>query len=202
MRILILFAHPRLEKSRANKALLAAIPPSPLITLHDLYEQYPDFNVDVEREQQLLLDHDVILWHHPFYWYSCPPLLKQWIDLVLSFGWAYGPGGNKLQGKYIFNVITTGGAAEAYQHEGNNRFTIHEFLYPFNQTVKLCKMNYLPPFVVQGTHRLTNERLQQHAADYGKLLTLFANTTLNPQPSTLNPDNLQHFTFLNELLNE
>ncbi|MDH4069676.1 MAG: NAD(P)H-dependent oxidoreductase, partial [Ignavibacteria bacterium] len=82
-KILILFAHPRLEKSHVNAALLEAIPDRPDILLHDLYEEYPDFNIDIAREKQLLTDHEIIVWHHPFYWYNAPPLLKQWIDMVL-----------------------------------------------------------------------------------------------------------------------
>src|SRR5687767_1197669 len=96
-RVLIIFAHPRFEKSRANNALVGALRGIDGVTFHDLYERYPDFNVDLEFEKQLLLDHDVIIWHHPFYWYSAPPLLKQWIDIVLEFGWAYGPGGVALK---------------------------------------------------------------------------------------------------------
>jgi glutathione-regulated potassium-efflux system ancillary protein KefG len=170
MKTLILFAHPRLEKSKINHALLARVPKHADLTFNDLYENYPDFNIDINREKELLLAHDVILWQHPFYWYSCPPLLKQWIDLVLEFEWAYGPGGTALQGKMIFNVITTGGAPEAYQHEGRNRFTVNEFLAPFDQTATLCKMIYLPPFVVQGTHRLSDEKLKAEADQYEKLL--------------------------------
>jgi glutathione-regulated potassium-efflux system ancillary protein KefG len=172
MKTLILFAHPRLEKSKINRALLSRIPRHADLTFHDLYETYPDFNIDIEREKELLLRHDLIIWQHPFYWYSCPPLLKQWIDLVLEFEWAYGPGGNALQGKIIFNSITTGGAAEAYEHEGRNRFTVREFLAPFDQTAHLCKMIYLPPFVIQGTHRLTDDKLQQGLNQYEKLLKL------------------------------
>jgi glutathione-regulated potassium-efflux system ancillary protein KefG len=179
MKTLILFAHPRLEKSRSNKALLARIKPSPHLTFNDLYERYPDFNIDIEREKELLLAHDVIIWQHPFYWYSCPPLLKQWIDLVLEFGWAYGPGGNALAGKIVFNSITTGGAAEAYQHEGRNRFTVREYLHPFDQTALLCKMTYLPPFAVQGTHKLSAENLDRHADQYEKLLDHLVNNKLD-----------------------
>lgn len=69
-RILILFAHPRLEKSRINRALIAGLPKHPDITFRDLYELYPDFHVDIPREQRLLADHDIIVLHHPFYWYS------------------------------------------------------------------------------------------------------------------------------------
>jgi glutathione-regulated potassium-efflux system ancillary protein KefG len=169
-KILVLFAHPKFEKSKANQALVQHIPKDPFITFHDLYEAYPDFNIDVAYEQKLASEHQIIIWHHPFFWYSAPPLLKQWIDLVLDFGWAYGPGGDALQGKLIFNTITSGGPREVYQSEGYNRFTINELLAPFNQTAFLCKMTYLPPFALQGTHRIKQEDLDSKAALYGQVL--------------------------------
>jgi glutathione-regulated potassium-efflux system ancillary protein KefG len=115
---------------------------------------YPDFNINVAAEKTALAENDLIIWQHPLYWYSCPPLLKQWIDMVLEFGWAYGPGGNALEGKYFLQVVSSGGSRAVYSPEGRNRFTINTFLTPFNQTVRLCKAHYLPPFAVQGTHRL------------------------------------------------
>ena len=54
MRILILVAHPALERSRVHRALLASVLPSRGLTVHDLYEAYPDFDIDVPREQALL----------------------------------------------------------------------------------------------------------------------------------------------------
>lgn len=169
-KVLIIFAHPRFEDSRANAALVDSIPQSDLVTFHDLYENFPDFNIDVNLEKILLASHDIIIWHHPFYWYSAPPLLKQWIDLVLEFGWAYGPHGDVLKNKIIFNAITSGGKREVYQRAGYNRFTVREFLVPFEQTAVLCGMNYLPPFAVQGTHRLTLAELQAAGANYRKLI--------------------------------
>jgi len=196
-RTLILFTHPRLEKSRTNSALLQRVAGVPGVTIHDLYEEYPNFNVDVKREQGLLLEHDLVVWHHPFYWYSSPPLLKQWIDMVLAFGWAYGPGGTALKGKLIFNAITTGGAPEAYADGGRNRFTIREFLRPFEQTALLCSMVYLPPFLVQGTHRLNQAQIDEGANLYAGLIRALTtgevriddllaldnlnNTSLNPE---------------------
>jgi glutathione-regulated potassium-efflux system ancillary protein KefG len=169
-RILILFAHPRFERSLNNAVLIRNIPSIPGITSHDLYERYPDFNIDVEFEQKLLSEHDVIIWQHPFYWYSAPALLKQWIDMVLEFGWAYGPGGTALQGKVVFNVISAGGQRAAYSREGYNRFTISEFLSPFEQTAFLCKMTYLPPFALHGTHRLTKDEVISVGKQYHSLL--------------------------------
>jgi len=170
MRILIVFAHPRFEKSLNQVLLLKQIPVSGDITFHDLYERYPDFNIDMEAEQRLLSEHDVIVWQHPFYWYSAPALLKQWIDIVLDFGWAYGPGGTALQGKYAMNVITAGGPRQAYGKAGYNRFPIRELLSPFDQTAVLCHMTYLPPFVLHGTHRLTREEGLAAASEYRFLL--------------------------------
>lgn len=169
-KILILFAHPLFEKSNANRALVTHIPKSENITFHDLYEEYPDFDVDIKREQQLLLDHDIIIWHHPMYWYSCPPLLKQWIDLVLEHGWAYGKRGINLLGKPIFQVITTGGDQENYSSTGRDRYSIPELLEPFNQTAKVCYMEYLPPFVVHGTHNMTDKQYDENGRRYGQLL--------------------------------
>jgi glutathione-regulated potassium-efflux system ancillary protein KefG len=170
MRVLILFAHPRFEKSLNQQLLVKHIPVKDEITFHDLYELYPGFDINLEAEQRLLTEHDVIVWQHPFYWYSAPALIKQWIDIVLDFGWAYGPGGTALQGKYVLNVITAGGPRQAYGKEGYNRFAIRELLSPFDQTAVLCKMTYLPPFVLHGTHRLTREEGMSAASDYHFLL--------------------------------
>jgi glutathione-regulated potassium-efflux system ancillary protein KefG len=180
-KILILFAHPRFEHSVINRTLAAAVTQLPNATFHDLYELYPDFDIDIQYEQGLLLKNDVIIWHHPFYWYSCPPLLKQWIDLVLEFNWAYGPHGNALKGKIIFNAITTGGTREAYQTGGRNRFTLNQLLAPFDQTAHLCKMIYLPPFSVQGTHRLEYAELKMITDKYAKLLEFFSDESNNPE---------------------
>ncbi len=169
-KILVLFAHPRFEQSKSNKALIEGIKGIEGVTLHDLYEQYHDFNVDTILEQNLLVNHDVIIWHHPFYWYSCPPLLKQWIDIVLEYGWAYGPGGNALEGKKALNVLTAGGTRAVYCSEGRNNYTINEFLRPFEQTARLCGMDYLPPFTVLGTHQLTEEDLHSHVEQYQHLI--------------------------------
>jgi glutathione-regulated potassium-efflux system ancillary protein KefG len=169
-RLLVLFAHPRLERSRANARLHAHIPRDERITVHDLYEAYPDFAVDVAEEQARLLAHDIVIWHHPLYWYSAPPLVKQWIDLVLTVGWAYGPGGTALRGKTLFHAVTTGGASAAYQTDGMHGWTLAEFLRPLQRTATLCGMRWLPPFAVHGTHRLSEAELDAGGQRYARLL--------------------------------
>ncbi|CAA9507683.1 MAG: Glutathione-regulated potassium-efflux system ancillary protein KefF/G [uncultured Segetibacter sp.] len=169
-KILVLFAHPVVEKSRVHSVLLRSISNIEGITINDLYETYPDFDINVEREQKLLLIHQVIVWQHPFYWYSCPAILKQWQDLVLEHGWAYGRNGNNLKGKRIFNALTSGAGSETYQLSGRQHCTIHELMKPFERTAALCQMIYLPPFWVPGTHRMALPEIQEFSRRYRELL--------------------------------
>lgn len=169
-RILILFAHPALERSRVNREIARRIEQMEGTTLHDLYEEYPDFDIDIEKEQSLLLAHDVCVFHHPFFWYSTPAILKEWQDLVLTHGWAYGRNGKALHGKLFFNLVTTGGQESAYSKAGLNRFTMRELLAPLEQTAHLCGMDYLPPFVIHGTHRLTSEEIGKSAEECERFL--------------------------------
>lgn len=169
-KLLVLFAHPALHKSRVNQQLISAIDDIEDLTFHNLYEEYPDFHIDVKREQDLLLAHDIYVWQHPFYWYSSPSIIKEWIDLVLKHGFAYGRTGTALKGKQIFSAISTGGRREVYQEGSMNNFTIPQFLAPFQQTARLCNMVYLPPFVVHGTHLLSEEEILTAATDYRKIL--------------------------------
>jgi len=192
-RILIIFAHPRYERSVNNSALIRNIPEIPEITFHDLYEKYPDFDIDKENEKKLLLENQILIWQHPFYWYSSPPLLKQWIDIVLEFGWAYGPGGTSLAGKLVFNVITAGGQKSAYRREGHNRYTLKEFLTPFDQTAYLCRMNYLPPFAINGTHRLAKDEVETCARQYGLILEKLVNDDFEVEE-------IKKFQYLNDWL--
>ncbi len=170
-RILLLFAHPSLDRSEANGPMAEAVRELDGITLVDLYAEYPDFQIDIEREQQRLLEHDVIVFQHPLYWYSTPAILKEWQDLVLEHGFAYGTNGTALHGKIFFHAITAGGIESAYRAEGINHFTIRELLQPLEQMARLCGMTYLPAFALFGARTAVEEgRINQHVADWTRLL--------------------------------
>jgi glutathione-regulated potassium-efflux system ancillary protein KefG len=192
-RILIIFAHPAFERSRVHKSLIENISKLDGITIQDLYENYPDFDINVEKEKTLLLEHQVIVWQHPLFWYSGPALLKQWEDLVLEHGWAYGKQGHALDGKKIFNAITSGGEMEAYRAEGMQRSTIKEFLLPFERTAQLCRMIYLPPFWIPGTHKLNPEQISKYSDQYRELLILI-------RDSNTDDKEILAVSFLNDLV--
>jgi len=165
MKTLVIVAHPNLAESRINKRWVAELTKVPNVTVHNLYDVYPDENIDVEREQQLLLDHDRIVLQFPMYWYSSPSLLKKWQDVVLAYGFAYGSTGNKLNGKQIMIVTSSGGPAEAYQAGGYNNYTVSELYRPFQQMANLIGARFLPTYALQGVLNVTDEQLEQSARD-------------------------------------
>ena len=169
-RVLVLFAHPALEKSRCNVRLIAAAREVEDVTVHDLYEVYPSFDIDVPAEQRRIEEHDAIVFQHPLYWYGTPALLKEWQDLVLEHGWAYGSGGTALVGKTWLAAVTAGGSEETYRRDGLHGGTLRDFLAPLEGTARLCGMDPLPPFAVHATLALTPTEIDGHAADYARVL--------------------------------
>ena len=170
-KILILFGHPAFRRSTINAALREAVETLGGITFHDLYASYPDFLIDVSFEQQLCESHDIIIFQHPFYWYSIPSIVKEWFDLVLEHAWAYGSTGKALEGKITFQTLTAGGSKENYCAGGLNLFTIRELTTPFRATANLCGMDWLPPFAVLGIHQgLPEKDRVRHAEDYRRTL--------------------------------
>lgn len=172
-RVLILFAHPSLHRSEVNRYLYQASNNREGATLIDLYYEYPTFQIDIEAEQQRLRDHDVIVFMFPLYWYSTPSILKEWQDLVLEYGFAYGPDGKALHGKHFVCVLSAGGPEKAYHSDGYNHFTIRELLQPLEQTAALTGMHYLPPFTLFGSRTASDEgRIGAHIEQWETLLQL------------------------------
>ena len=169
--ILIVHAHPAPHISRANRALAEAAATLPFATVHEIYNHYPGMFIDVRREQELLLAHDTVGLQHPLYWYSMPALGKEWVDLVLEHGWAYGPGGAALAGKHWTHAISTGGTGDTYCSEGSNRYPIADFLRPLEQTARLCGMQWLPPFISHAPRALDQAGLDGEAQRYRSWLS-------------------------------
>ena len=169
-RILILFAHPALHKSRVNRVMMRTVRALDGVTFHDLYQIYPEFHIDVKHEQRLLGEHDIVVFQYPYLWFNVPALIKEWQDLVLVHGWAYGHQGDALLGKKVLSVITTGGGEDAYRKNTFNRFTVRELLAPLEQMAIRCRMEFLPPFVVHGTFRMAEDEIRKHAVDYSRMM--------------------------------
>ena len=171
--ILVLAAHPDLRHSRANRALMQSARSLANVTVRDLYALYPDHLIDVSAEQALVAQADLIVWQHPIHWYSMPPLMKLWLDEVLTLGWAYGHGGSALRGKDLWLVATTGGTQEAYSPQGYNRYFFDAFLPPYEQTAALCGLRFLPPLVLHGAHAVSRQAFEAHVEVYRDRLSTY-----------------------------
>jgi glutathione-regulated potassium-efflux system ancillary protein KefG len=193
-KIVIQLFHPLLHKSRVNTELLRAVTGLEGVDIRILYDLYPDFDIDMKREQEVLLAHDVVVWQHPFYWYSAPSLLKEWIDIVLEHGFAYGREGKSLMGKRVMNAITAGGRREVYREGGLRKYTVSQLLAPFELTANLCNMEYLPPYVVHGTHLLEKEGIVRAGQDYRKFI-------IGLRDGTFDQEELGKMQYANDIIN-
>ncbi len=170
-RLIVYYAHPGHKHSQANRSMFARAKQVAGITVVDLYAEYPRFEIDIDLEQQRLLDHDIVVMQFPMFWYSTPSLLKEWIDLVLEHGFAYGSNGDKLSGKCLMLAVTAAGPESAYQEDGYQRYPIRTFLTPLERTAGLCHTDFLPPYVLYGALSAQDDgRLQTHVDQYITLL--------------------------------
>ncbi len=167
MKTLVLVFHPDLTASRVHRRLTEEMKKQAGVTIHHVYEAYPNEKIDVAAEQSLLEQHDRIVLQFPFYWYSGPSLLKKWEDVVLTHGWAFGSKGDKLHGKELLIAVSTGAAKENYLPDGNFKFTVSELLRPLQATSNLIGTRYLTPYILYGVmQHLSDEELEQSAKDY------------------------------------
>jgi glutathione-regulated potassium-efflux system ancillary protein KefF len=172
-RIYLIAAHPDWSQSRVNLLLLEAARELPHVKVRDLYGTYPDYDIDVAREQSQAQAADLVVLLHPIQWYAMPALMKLWCDDVLTYGWAYGPGGTALTGKDLWLVASTGGPEASYHPQGYNRYFFDAFLPPYEQTATLCGMRFLPPLLLHGAHRAKQADVQAHVEVFQQRLASY-----------------------------
>ena len=170
MNIVVIHAHPYPSRSRAGRALVDAVRDLPDVEIRSLYDLYPDFDIDIDAEQRALAAAKIIVWLHPFYWFSVPGLMKHWFDKVLEAGWAYGEEGNALAGKRCLWVTTVGGAETTFCPTGENLRTFPCYVEPLEQTARLCGMDWQDPLIVFDSRALDAAALQAHGGRFRQRL--------------------------------
>ncbi len=173
--IYVIAAHPAWRESRVNRPLMEAAQAQPRVQVQDLYSSYPDYAIDVPYEQAALEKATLVVLLHPIQWYSMPALQKLWLDEVLTYGWAYGHEGTRLQGKDLWLVATTGGPESSYHPQGYNRYFFDAFLPPYEQSAALCGMRFLPPLILHGAHSVGAEVVTRHIETFAQRLQSYPN---------------------------
>lgn len=175
MKTLVILAHPDIDRAYVNKRWKQELEKYPNdIVIHEIYKEYPGWKIDVEKEQQLLEGHDLIILQFPIYWYSYPPLLKKWLDDVFTHGWAYGSKGNKLNGKKFGIAMSIGDREENYTHTGSIGFTVEELISPFKATAAHVGAVALPYFsVFRASFQISSEEVDQSARDFMEYISQY-----------------------------
>lgn len=152
--------HPRFDESVVGRAWADAAT-SAGFEVRNLYNLYPDFQIDVAEEQRTAEAADAIVFQHPLHWYGAPPLMKKWVDDVLTYGWAYG-GSNLLAGKRWMQAVSIGGAASEYTTEGSRGYSAETFLIPWSRVAAFCGMEWENPFIWHGSDGASTEACQAY----------------------------------------
>lgn len=139
---LLVIGDPYWPLSIYNKIIVEDLQKSiPDLVVSNLFEQYPDYKIDVEAEQKKLTAADNIIVQGPLYWYSLPSLIMRWVEEVFTHGWAYGSTGTALAGKKVVVGITAGATTNDY-HDGRFAISEHDIDVRFQATFELCGMDY------------------------------------------------------------
>jgi len=174
--ILVIYAHPNPVKSKVNRPLLEVAQRQAHVHVRDLYELYPGMHIDVEAEQEAVRRAQTLIFQFPIYWYSAPALLKEWLDSVLTHGFAYSSGEKALAGKQFMLTVSAGGSTNCYSENGQHGAEIGAYLAPFEQAARFCGMKLLEPFIVQKAGELDTAVLHQIFGDYEQRLIMLGNT--------------------------
>jgi glutathione-regulated potassium-efflux system ancillary protein KefG len=171
MKTLLIVSHPELIDSSSQQYFLHSIKHWNQVTIHHLEGIYPDGKIDVVREQDLLKKHDRILFQFPFYWYSSPPLLKHWQDVVLEEGFAHGSR-RALAGKEFGLILMIGLPEREYQAGGSELFTISELTKPFQAMAHKLGMVYLRALPIFQFAYMEEEEKMDKLIQYWQMLTM------------------------------
>lgn len=173
MNTLVLLAHPDIkDRSIASRIIVERIQSLEQATVRDLYAECRSFKFNVDEEQKALIAAESIIFQFPFYWYSIPGILKEWLDQIFTYGFAYGSTGDKLKGKQFLLSTTIGGPEDAYCAAGYNNYTIDDLLKPLRQTSNLAGMVFNQPIIshdmiyipdVYNTMGEVEQRAREHA---------------------------------------
>ncbi len=108
------------------------------------------------------------MFQFPFYWFNCPPLLKQWLDEVLTHGWAYGSkSGFKAGGKKMALAISAGIEETGYSSTGKYKYSMQTLTTPFELTFDYIHADYKGNYVYYDIEQnVTPEWIEESVAPY------------------------------------
>lgn len=170
MKTLVIISHPYPEQSIAVKALQQFAENMPNVTVRNLEALYGS-NIngfDVAAEQAAAEVADRIVFLFPIHWFNLTPMLKAYLNMVWTYGWAFGPEGTALKGKEMQVVVTAGASAFTYSEAGIIHSSMAEVLTPMKASALYIGMKYNEPlafYEAMGANAEAQARLQKEFTD-------------------------------------
>lgn len=164
--VLVLYAHPYPDRSRANRALLRALHGVEGVVVRSLYDRYPDLAIDVAAEHRVLESTETIVFQHPLYWHAPPALMAMWLEKVLVHGWAFGEGAQGFVGKRCLWVVTLGSGEMQFLGDDPGGPPLETYEAPLRHAMERCGAQWLPPMVIAGARVIAKADLAAVATEY------------------------------------
>ncbi len=127
--------------------------------------------IDVDKEQKLLMKADRIIFQFPLYWYAAPAGLKNWEDKVLTRNFVYGDDNDNLGDKEFGIVVSTGMPLKDFRRGGRENITIDQMMAPYRAIADRAKMKIMPAFTISQFQYLDDQKQMQLLIDYQRYLT-------------------------------
>lgn len=161
MKTLVIVSHPYPENSRVIKYLAESITDLNDVTVRNLEALYGNdiTAIDVAAEQAACAGMERIVFMYPIHWFNLTPMLKAYLNEVWTYGWAFGPEGNALQGKEMLVVVAAGAGADMYSLDGLINSTMEQVLTPMKACALYVGMRYPEPITLLGSLAATDEQL-------------------------------------------
>lgn len=167
LKTLVVVSHPEINNSQTQQFLMQGAKMLDVVWHH--VEGLEE--IDVDKEQKLLMEADRIIFQFPLYWYAAPAGLKDWEDKVLTRNFIYGDGNDNLMDKEFGIVVTTGMPLKDFQRGGSENITIDQIMAPLRAIADRAKMRVLPVFTIAQFQYLKENQQMQLLIDYQRYLT-------------------------------
>ncbi|WP_336932576.1 NAD(P)H-dependent oxidoreductase [Acinetobacter bereziniae] len=166
---LLILGHPYYTRSIANKTIVNELTDKyPDLEVRDIFQRYPDYQIDVAAEQQALLRHETVILQYPMFWFNMPAILKLWFDEVFSYQFAYGSQGDKLKNKKVLLSMTVGQSEKNLINEHEN--LIESFLKSVHHSIQYSQMNLSGTFLLFDVSPFSGHsasKIKREAVEHG-----------------------------------
>ncbi len=123
-------------------------------------KNFEGYSAEVKAEHEKIKWCDTIIFVFPMYWWSMPGIMKNWVDRMLTLGFAYGMKGEvSLKPRKAMIMYTTGGPKSYHESSGMQTIAwklIHGGIFGF------CGLTTLEPCVLYAATSVSEDQRKKY----------------------------------------